>query len=116
ERKTAMKNSIQTAKSTKPVSGSIRRSPWRRGFLLIPLALVLAFFGLSPAAPAGEPPPDGGYPGFNTAEGENALFNLDTRTGSSNTAIGNDALFSTTTGVGNTATGAFAIWAKTTGF
>src|SRR5205809_7866119 len=87
ERKTAMKNPIQLTKSTNPVRDCIRRSPWRRGFLLIPLALVLAFFALSPAARAVDPPPDGGYPGFNTAEGENALFNLDTRTGSSNTAI-----------------------------
>ena len=63
--------------------------------LLIALALVC--FGLSPAARAVVPPPDGGYPGSNTAEGDNALFSLTTGTG--NTAIGFDALFSNTTGV-----------------
>ena len=35
-----------------------------------------ACFGLTPVAQAVVPPPDGGYPGFNTAEGQNALFNL----------------------------------------
>ena len=61
-----------------------------RGFLLIPLALALAWFALSPAARAVDPPPDGGYPGDNTAEGDDALFSL--TTGSDNTAIGDDAL------------------------
>ena len=44
--------------------------------LLIALALVC--FGLLPQAQAVVPPPDGGYPGFNTAEGQNALFSLTT--------------------------------------
>ena len=50
------------------------------------------------------PPPDGGYPGFNTAEGQNALFSL--TTGSANTAVGWFSLFSDTEGSFNTATGA----------
>jgi hypothetical protein len=34
------------------------------------------------------PPPDGGYPGFNTAEGQKALFSLDVNNGFANTAVG----------------------------
>ena len=45
---------------------SIGRSPLRRGFLLI--ALALAWFALSPTPRAVNPPPDGGYPNQNTAE------------------------------------------------
>jgi hypothetical protein len=37
---------------------------------------ALGFFAVSESARAVVPPPDGGYPGFNTAEGESALFNL----------------------------------------
>ena len=50
------------------------------------------------------PPPDGGYPGFTTAEGHKALFSL--TTGSANTAVGWFSLFSNTAGSFNTATGA----------
>src|SRR5438309_10485532 len=89
---------------------SIGRSPLRLGFLLIGLAL--AWFALSPPAQAVTPAPDGGYPGFNTAEGD---FALNSRTtGSSNTANGNHALFSLTTGTNNTATGANALQRLTT--
>ena len=91
---------------------SIGRSPLRLGFLLIGLAL--AWFALSPPAQAVTPPPDGGYPGFNTAEGDFAL-NSQT-TGGNNTAIGNHALFSLTTGNNNTATGANALHDNTTGY
>jgi hypothetical protein len=84
----------------------------RRGFLLIPLAL--ACFGLSPAARAVDPAPDGGYPNFNTAEGDNALFDL--TTGVNNTAIGFHVLFNNTTGNFNTATGQSALFSNTTGF
>src|SRR5204863_727699 len=83
---------------------SIGRSPLRLGFLLIGLAL--AWFALSPPAQAVTPPPDGGYPNFNTAEGDFALNSL--TTGGSNTATGFSALFSVTTGTNNTATGATA--------
>jgi N-acetylneuraminic acid mutarotase len=38
------------------------------------IALTLGCFGLSPQARAVDPPPDGGYPNFNTAEGEDALY------------------------------------------
>src|SRR5258708_29013220 len=48
-------------------------------------------------------PPDGGYPGDNTAEGDNALLNL--TTGLDNTAIGSQALLNNSTGNDNTANG-----------
>jgi hypothetical protein len=79
------------------------------------IAIAVGWFTLSPAARAVDPPPDGGYPNFNTAEGEDALFSLDIRTGFSNTAIGFDALFSNTTGGLNTANGAQALFSNTTG-
>ena len=50
------------------------------------IVLPLICLGLFPKAQAVIPPPDGGYPGFNTAEGQNALFSL--TTGSANTAVG----------------------------
>src|SRR5438874_1234695 len=84
---------------------SIACSPWRRGYLLIVAALCC--FGLAPAVQAVNPPPDGGYPGDNTAEGQNALFSL--TTGTANTATGFKALFSNTTGSNNTAIGSFAL-------
>jgi hypothetical protein len=45
------------------------------------VAFALACFALSPAARAVSPPPDGGYAGFNTAEGQNALLGLTTGQG-----------------------------------
>jgi Chaperone of endosialidase len=70
--------------------------------LLIPL--LLACFKLSPRAQAVVPSPDGGYPGGNTAEGQNALFSL--TTGGFNTAIGWVSLYSNTTASFNTGVGA----------
>ena len=60
-----------------------------------------------PTAQAVSPPPDGAYPGANTAEGQNALFSL--TTGSYNTAVGWLSLRSDTTGSFNTAIGAGAL-------
>jgi hypothetical protein len=99
--------------TTVHLRNSIDRSPCRSGFLLIPLVLV--WFAVSPAAQALLPPPapDGGYPGGNTAEGNDALFSL--TTGTDNTAIGKSALDSNTTGFGNTATGSGALEANTMG-
>ena len=70
--------------------------------VLITLALIC--FALLPKAQAVVPPPDGGYPNFTTAEGQNALFSL--ATGAANTAVGWRSLFSDTEGSFNTATGA----------
>jgi hypothetical protein len=89
---------------------SISRSPLRLAFLL-----MLACIGLSPAPKAFgvSPKPDGGYPGANTAEGDNALQNL--TSGMDNTALGYRALFSNTDGVDNTANGYQALYHNTTG-
>jgi hypothetical protein len=91
---------------------SIGRPPLRRGFLLVPFAILLAWFALSPAR-AVTPAPDGAYPGANTAEGTDALFSL--TTGRANTAIGFDALFRNATGNNNTATGVDGLFSNTTG-
>ena len=92
--------------------------------------VALACFGLLPTTQAVVPPPDGGYPGFTTAEGTNALNNLTTGVG--NTAVGWYSLFANSTasyntGVGagtlalndadsNTAIGATALFLNTSGF
>src|SRR6266542_576538 len=93
-------------------------------------AIALAYLALSPAVRAVDPPPDGGYPDGNTAEGDNALFSLTSgiqntalgfralysnTTAENNTAVGNRALQSSTTGNGNTAIGVVALQANTTG-
>jgi trimeric autotransporter adhesin len=96
---------------------------------LFRLVLCLACFGLVPLAEAVLPPPDGAYPGGNTAEGQNALLSL--TTGGFNTAVGFLSLrtnaigqFNTALGAGtllaniadqNTATGAGALLSNTTG-
>src|SRR5437667_350367 len=98
--------------TTLPLRNLMNRSPLR-AFLLIPF--LLACFALSPTARAVTPAPDGGYPNANTAEGDNALFSLDTSQGFDNTAIGFDALFSLTTGPYNTANGSVALQSNTTG-
>ena len=78
-------------------------------------AFTLICFALAPTVEAllPPPPPDGGYPNFNTAEGTSALFNL--TTGYENTAIGAGALYFNTTGYYNTATGFHALYGNTTG-
>jgi hypothetical protein len=97
-----------------------------------PILITVTFLCLAAAGPktqAVSPPPDGGYPGGNTAEGQSALLSL--TTGTYNTAIGVYSLLSNTTakfntGVGagtlllntadeNTATGAGALFSNTTG-
>jgi hypothetical protein len=97
--------------------------------ILLFVLFTLVCFTLSPKAQAVVPAPDGGYPGRNTAEGQNALLSL--TNGGYNTAIGFSSLGSATiasfnTGVGaatlvvntgdqNTATGAGALLNNTTG-
>jgi hypothetical protein len=61
----------------------------------VALALTLVFYAVTPSARAlSPPPPDGGYPNANTAEAEDALFNL--TTGSDNTVINSQALWGST--------------------
>ena len=84
---------------------SVGRFLKRRDFLSIVLAVV--WVTCASRLQAVTPPPDGGYPNNNTAEGDNALLKL--TTGDNNTAIGFDALRSNTTGFFNTATGSGAL-------
>jgi endosialidase-like protein len=95
--------------TTLHLRNSISRSPLRRGLLFIPLALAFVCFALSPTTQAA----DGGLPGANTAEGQNALFSL--TTGTANTALGFDALYHNKTGASNTATGYEALLSNTVG-
>ena len=78
--------------------------------LLITL-FTLTCFTASPKIQAVSPPPDGGYPGGNTAEGQNALFSL--TSGTYNTAVGLLALRSNTEGSLNTAIGAGTLLVNT---
>jgi len=89
----------------------MNRGPFRLVLLLIPFAL--ACFALSPTARAVDPPPDGGYPNQNTAEGEDALFSL--TTGANNTAVGYHALHQITDSSENTAVGYNALGVSTAG-
>ena len=68
------------------------------------IALALLYFAILPKAQAVIPPPDGGYPGFNTAEGQNALFSR--TTGVANTGVGWYSLWSNIDNSYNTAVGA----------
>jgi len=74
-------------------------------------AFGLACFGLLSAVQAVSPPPDGGYPGGNTAEGQNALLSV--AGGTYNTAVGFLSLLSNTTGNFNTGVGAGALLGNT---
>ena len=78
---------------------------------LIHIVIGIVCSGLLPGAQGVVPPPDGGYPGGNTAEGQAALFSL--TTGINNAAVGFSSLRSNTTGGYNTAIGAGALFANT---
>src|SRR2546430_15713390 len=80
----------------------------------VPLICALPCLALSPQARPVDPPPDGGYDRFSTAEGTDALFSL-TTLGFFNTATGFEALFTNTTGSFNTADGLSALRHNTTG-
>ena len=82
------------------------------------ITITLLCFGLSPTAKAllPAPAPDGGYPGGNTAEGNNALHDVNTAVGINNTAVGANALGDNTTGGYNVGIGSLALSSNTTGF
>src|SRR6266403_2936007 len=78
---------------------------------LIHTLMVITCTGFLPNAHAVSPPPDGGYPGGNTAEGQAALLSL--TTGGYNTAVGFLSLRADMTGSFNTALGAGTLLANT---
>src|SRR5882762_5182833 len=113
-----------TTLSTNCTHRSLRRSA------LLFVSLLIVCLALLPKAQAVSPAPDGGYPGGNTAEGQNALLSLTRGTyntavgfsslksntiGTLNTAVGINALSLNTTGVNNTANGGNALYSNTTG-
>jgi hypothetical protein len=76
-----------------------------QNLILIPVLII--GLALLPKVQAVNPPPDGGYPGGNTAEGQSALLTL--TSGGFNTAVGFFSIFANTTGSFNTAVGAGAL-------
>jgi hypothetical protein len=99
--------------STIPPTKTCGNRPlWRQGFTLFAFSFAVALFGTSPASRAVTPPPDGGYPNQNTAEGDDALFSL--TVGANNTALGFEALFNDQNGTNNTAVGYLALFANVT--
>src|SRR5205809_2579412 len=75
------------------------------------ILFTLGCFALPQKTQAVVPPPDGGYPGGNTAEGQYALLGL--TTGGYNTAVGWFSLKSEITGSFNTGVGAGTLLANT---
>ena len=84
--------------------------PFLRPYFIL-TAIALEFLALSPGMRAVTPPPDGGYPGANTAEGQDALLSL--TTGGYNTAIGYESLRTTPPGQFNTGLGALTLYFNT---
>jgi hypothetical protein len=95
---------------TKAMKSSINL---QKGIPSLPILLALGWLALCTQAQAVVPAPDGGYPGGNTAEGDDALFSL--TTGIGNTAAGFQALLGNTDGGGNTAVGQIALTQNVTG-
>ncbi len=75
------------------------------------MLVLLCLAAVGPNVQAVVPAPDGGYPGGNTAEGQNALLGL--TTGTYNTAVGIYSLLSNTTAKFNTGVGAGTLLANT---
>jgi len=92
-------------------TNSTQRCLLRRVLFSAPLVLIC--FALLQGAHAVSPPPDGAYPGGNTAEGLDALFSRSS--GVWNTALGFKALNHDTVGGGNTATGFQSLFNNSSG-
>jgi len=103
-----MKHSVLSAKSVITRNSSFPPL-WRRGLLLVSCAASLACFSFSQTARAVDPAPDGGYANDNTAEGENAFFDLDVNNSTDNTAVGFDVLHFADVIFGDTAVGSQAM-------
>src|SRR2546423_5631544 len=86
-------------RSCKPMKTTIR--------LILTLLASVCLCLAAPKTPAVVPPPDGGYPRGNTAEGQNALFSL--TTGGVNTAGGFCSLMDDRTGGFQTPVGGAAL-------
>jgi hypothetical protein len=78
---------------------------------LILILIGIVCIGVLFKAQAITPAPDGGYPGGNTAEGQNALLSL--TTGTYNTAVGLFSLETLISGKWNTAVGGGALLVNT---
>jgi trimeric autotransporter adhesin len=78
-----------------------------RAIIFGTIVSAAACFGLLPQFQAVNPPPDGCYPNFTTAEGCNALRALTTGVG--NTGLGSFALYQNSEGGANTGVGAAAL-------
>jgi hypothetical protein len=98
---------MKTAISKIKTSREYRFAP----LLFALVTLALCAFAVAQHTQAVNPPPDGGYPGGNTGEGQAALLSL--TTGVYNTGVGWFSLRSNATGNFNTATGAGALFAAT---
>src|SRR5947208_10773303 len=91
------------------ISTSRIHRPLRKSGLLFVWSLAVCF-AFSQTAQAVTPPPDGGYPGGNTAEGQSALLGLST--GTYNTGVGYLSLLSNGEGQFNTGVGAGTLLAN----
>jgi Chaperone of endosialidase len=83
----------------------------KNGNIIFATLFAIGWLEISQIAQPVSPPPDGGYPGGNTAEGHLALGSL--TTGVYNSAVGVYSLLSLTTGSFNTANGAGTLLVNT---
>src|SRR5213596_3169157 len=98
-----LRTNLETAQNNERKSKKMKN----RSTILMAIVPVLGCFALLPGARAVNPPPDGCFPNFTTAEGCDALSLL--TTGAGNTALGWRSLFSDTTGSFNTGVGGGAL-------
>ena len=84
-----------------------------RNITFATIFLALGLLAFPQRTQAVVPAPDGGYPGGNTAEGQNALLSLNVNTGTNNTAVGWFSLRSNVEGQFNTAVGAGTLFNNT---